>query len=102
MSYKEVLAVIVLALAAAAAAGFYFRRPVVSALASLLCLLYVCFLLFAFISARSEKDPAEFSALMVMSMSWGWLFMVGSGLVMAGASFKARRVRRENASEISA
>ncbi|MES1947497.1 hypothetical protein C84B14_09112 [Salinisphaera sp. C84B14] len=95
MSSNEIQAFIVLALTGPAAAGFYWRRPIVAVLASLLSVLFACFLLVIYIGAKTTDDPNEFSAIMFMSLSWGWLVIVGAALVMAGASFKTRRAKVE-------
>ena len=102
MSNNEVQAIIVLILTTATAAAFYFRRPIITMLASLLNLLFVFFLLSIYVGAKANPEPGEFSQIMLMSFSWGWLVIVGAALVMAGASFKARADREAGASEASA
>jgi NADH:ubiquinone oxidoreductase subunit K len=101
MSNNEVQAIIVLILTAATAAGFYFRRPIITMLASLLNLLFVCFLLFIYVGAKANPEPGEFSQIMLMSFSWGWLVILGASLVMAVASFKTRSERKVEASNVS-
>lgn len=102
MSNNEVQAIIVLVLTAAASAGFYFHRPIITMLPSLLNLLFVCFLLFIYVGAKANPAPGEFSQIMVMSFSWGWLVIVGAALVMAGAAFKVRADREADASDAKA
>tara|TARA_B100002049_G_scaffold180577_1_gene137501 strand:+ start:54 stop:461 length:408 start_codon:yes stop_codon:yes gene_type:complete len=102
MSNNEVQAFIVLALTVAGAAGFYWQRPIAAVLASLLNLLFVCFLLVIYIGAKANDDPANFSPIQFMSLSWGWLVIIGAALVMAGASFKVRVDRKASASDARA
>jgi|GEM_PF-6501758 len=102
MSSNEVQAYIVLALTAPAAAGFYWQRPIVAVLASLLNLLFVCFLLVIYVGAKGNDDPASFSPIQFMSLSWGWLVIIGAALVMPGAAFKVGADREACASDASA
>ncbi|ROO28251.1 hypothetical protein [Salinisphaera orenii] len=102
MSSNEVQAYIVLAITAPAAAGFYWQRPIVAVLASLLNLLFVCFLLVIYVGAKTNDDPANLSPVQFMSLSWGWLVIIGAALVMAGAAFKVRADREASASDARA
>ena len=102
MSSNEVQAYIVLAITAPAAAGFYWQRPIVAVLAGLLNLLFVCFLLVIYIGAKANDDPASFSPVQLMSLSWGWLVIIAASLVMAGAAFRVRADREAGASGASA
>ena len=102
MSSNEVQAYIVLALTAPAATGFYWQRPIVAVLASLLNLLFACFLLVIYVGAKANDDPADFSPVQFMSLSWGWLVIIGAALLMAGAAFKVRAHCEAGASDASA